>query len=181
MKKIEFLAASIPSEIMVMVEWSSSPINLVGMESRNKAIIQFSEKGAGYATHLDKSSPIIRHLDSLTKECVQANYNVGKPFVPIVELAKIALSSYFKECDAIINDISFKTEIDGTFYTASTGSLSFGYDSEMASFYAINNDSLTLVDYQLQLFQFLIKWHFWPNMPEGEQVVYVTDEFNPYK
>ena len=27
----------------------------------------------------------------------------------------------------------------------------------------------------------LIKWHFWPNMPEGESVVYVDDNFNPYK
>ena len=27
----------------------------------------------------------------------------------------------------------------------------------------------------------LIKWHFWPDMPEGEEVVYVTDNFNPYK
>ena len=29
--------------------------------------------------------------------------------------------------------------------------------------------------------QQLIKWHFWPNMPENEQIVYVTEEFNPYK
>ena len=27
----------------------------------------------------------------------------------------------------------------------------------------------------------LFKWHFWPGMPEGEEVVYVTDDFNPYK
>ena len=25
------------------------------------------------------------------------------------------------------------------------------------------------------------KWHFWPNMSEIEDVVYVTDKFNPYK
>jgi hypothetical protein len=27
----------------------------------------------------------------------------------------------------------------------------------------------------------LLKFHFWPNKPEGEEVVYVTNEFNPYK
>ena len=27
----------------------------------------------------------------------------------------------------------------------------------------------------------LIKWHFWPYMPENESVVYVDDNFNPYK
>ena len=27
----------------------------------------------------------------------------------------------------------------------------------------------------------LIEWGFWPDMPEGEEVIYVTEDFNPYK
>lgn len=32
--------------------------------------------------------PIVRSLNTLVKECVQKDYNNGKPFVPIVELLK---------------------------------------------------------------------------------------------
>jgi len=45
-----------------------------------------------------------------------------------------------------------------------------------------DEDSLVLSVYNVfSIFQQLIKWHFWPSMPEGEKVVYVSDEFNPYK
>ena len=45
-----------------------------------------------YYTDLELYAPIVRPLSDLTKECVQADYNNGEPFVPIVELLK---NSYF--------------------------------------------------------------------------------------
>ena len=47
--------------------------------------------GFNYDNHVttDKHIPIIRPLSDLTKECVQADYNNGEPFVPIEVIGKL--------------------------------------------------------------------------------------------
>jgi hypothetical protein len=46
-------------------------------------------------------------------------------------------------------------------------------------------DDLATVDEKLQVGSFhlimlLLKFYFWSNMPEGEEVIWVTNDFNPY-
>lgn len=122
--------------------------------------------------------PIVRPLESLTKECVQKDYNNGKPFVPIVELAKIAEGSDIK-----ILDYKQKQSAFGVRYIDRLGDKRvFAYHKE-ASTFAINSfdyDFFDICMYQLQLFQQLLKWHF-DLITEEYEKVYVTDEFNPYK
>lgn len=128
--------------------------------------------------------PIIRPLDSLTKECVQAGYNDGKPFIPIVELAKIAdpHSLYAKRIFFSNQLLRKLNSYSVVFYNK--GGLSemyFEYIVDEATFCMIDENGKRLVHNQFRLFQLLLKWHFWPNMPKGEEVVYVSENFNPYK
>lgn len=102
---------------------------------------------------------VARPLSDLTKPIVQANYNGGKPFVPIVELAKIC----FQNSNIVQNGIY--AEFRHFWLKFENGNF--------CSNGAVNN--------QLQLFLKLIEWHF-NLMDESEQFIDVnTLPENPYK
>ena len=174
MTKIEFLAASLPYGLKIMSidneVFTIHPYkDSIDMLSDNEHIsignlIQENEL-AGKRNEADPHIPIIRHLDTLTQECVQADYNDGKPFIPIVELANMSFD--FKNFKYIDGECVGSTGYEKVYFCLHKNGY---FDS---SYFKVKN--------QLQLFQHLLKWHFWPNKPEGEEVVYVTSEFNPYK
>ena len=179
MTKTEFLSASLP--------YGAKFINKVTYEDAVMLLhgVVFDEVLSQYGKFSIKDAkPIIRPLDSLTKECVQAGYNDGKPFIPIVELAKIAdpHSLYVKRIFFSNQLLKKLNSYSVVFYNK--GGLSemyFEYIVDEATFCMIDENGKRLVHNQFRLFQLLLKWHFWINMPESEEVVYVTDEFNPYK
>ena len=166
MTKTEFLAASLPYDLKVKIICGDGVY-----DTTNKLTIKNL-----YEFGISRFKPIIRPLDSLTKECAQSDYNEGKPFTPIVELAKLGQSQ-------IDNDIyTFdKWYNEGDFYiTECSGSKRLVFDGN--SFWYQNGwGHICVAQNQFQLFQQLLKWHFWLNMPEGEEVILVTDSFNPYK
>lgn len=128
--------------------------------------------------------PIIRNINDLANECCQLNYNGGKPFIPIVELAKLGTGQPYKkysiriENETIICSELAKSKLRTYFkYT----NIDFEYDIDDAGFCYCNADGRDFpVSNQLELFRFLFKCHFWPNKPESEEVVYVDKDFNPY-
>ena len=167
MTKQEFLAASLPYGLKVQHRNDTFKLAIF-------KLLIYSPNG-DYKDYI----PIIRPLDSLLKECVQSDYNDGKPFIPIVELVKIAEG-------ANIDVIKYerKNNISGVVYIDIDDIKSVFCYHEKISTFGINSvfdGRFHICTYQLQLFQQLLKWHFWPNMPEGEEVVLVTDEFNPYE
>ena len=134
MTKIEFLAMSLPSGLKV--QYHDRSFLEMTMLKINRAI--------------NFMFPVIRHPSALTEPCVQSNYNGGEPFIPIVELSKVAV------CDAerqfivsLLNNMHDRNKL------LRFAPLTFGH--------------------------LLIKWHFWPDMPENESVVYIDDNINPYK
>lgn len=48
----------------------------------------FDDGGYEYYTYIDDMRPVLRPMSDLYKEITDKDYNGGKPFVPIVELAK---------------------------------------------------------------------------------------------
>lgn len=166
MNKIEFLAASLPYCLYSYTPNRYEKICLVYDLNIKENIVNGDN---GYFIILDNIIPIIRPFSDLTKECVQSNYNDGKPFIPIVELAKEyysgidwGISEYGYCVDMKKKDVRFILE-DNTFYLAE-------------DYHYVGN-----IDNPLSLYQKLIRFHFWPNMKEDENVIYVTDDFNPYK
>jgi len=152
MNKIEFLAASLPYGLKFFYEGSDGYFKGDTLkDDYNQLETLFNINNLGYCedergNEIDEQfKPIIRHLDTLNRECIQADYNGGKPFIPIEEICKIR--GITKKNTSFLSDFKL----------------------------SINNETL-----RFDLMVLLIKWHFWPNMPEGEEVVYVTDEFNPY-
>lgn len=147
MKKIEFLAASLPYDLILLGNNGDEEYTAVlgGIQGDR----YYDESG----NEIEDFKPIIRPIDSLTKECVQADYNKGNPFIPIKELEILFPLWYF-----YLLDDNGKTVI---------GYRQCDYDND-----AIIEDMMLII-------QQLLKWHFWPNMPEGEEVVYVSNEFNP--
>ena len=153
MTKQEFLAASLPYGIKVLPTntnrygktYLNKPCLVRGMDidCYNQHYIN-TDAGLGWTPSffIYESKPIIRPITDITKLCIQANYNGGEPFVPIVKLAEM-----------------------------------FGYEIPTKIGELIAPISVEPFICVMQLF----KWHFWPGMPEGEEVVYVTDDFNPYK
>ena len=162
MTKTEFLAASLPYNLKVKMICGDGVY-----DTTNKLTIKNL-----YEFGISRFKPIIRPLDSLIKECVQADYNDGKPFVPIVDLAKMIIDLPDHNPYMQYNSVSAELHTDN-------------------SIFIIHKDRFTLFERdeyriitcpkQLQLFQQMLKWHFWPNMPENEEVVYVNENFNPYK
>lgn len=166
MTKQEFLAASLPYELILLGNYEKEEYTAVLGGIHGKRYYDPS------GNEIEDFKPIIRPLDSLTQECVQSDYNGGKPFVPIVELAKISGIAY--------NTHNYVVEADYRGYILNIGILEFVYNI-YGDFFCSIGIPYARVDNQLQLFQQLLKWHFWPNMPEGEEVVYVNENFNPYK
>ena len=174
MTKQEFLAASLPYGLKhQLTEKGIFNLDMEYPNSRNNCMkiigtcgedydLSDGDWGVGYID-IDEFKPIIRHPDTLTQECIQEDYNDGKPFIPIVELARIAFPQYcikFEDGRVLVD-----TDWD-------IASFNFNGKDFASDFFRVFN--------QLQLFQHLLKFHFWPNKPEGEEVVYVTETFNPY-
>ena len=158
MKKQEFLNMGW-NGLFVML--NDNPFKIYGIEEGSVKLVGSNDF---IRTSIKNVTPAIRHLDTLTQECVQADYNNGEPFIPIVELARMAFPRY-----------SITLGEGFAWVDTDWDNLKFIFnDSDF------NCEGRRIVN-QLQLFQQLIRWHYWPNMPEGEEVVYVTNEFNPYK
>jgi len=134
MNKIEFLSASLPYGLETMFD---------------KTVVRLTFTNVYSAVNNNQVTPIIRHLDSLAQECVQADYNDGRPFIPIVEFYSLT------SIDLELIDIN-------------------EWGEELVRLIKTNSP------FQLSQFQQLLKFHFWPNKPESEEVVYVSDSFNPY-
>jgi hypothetical protein len=149
MKKLEFLAASLPYGLKA--------------QFKEKEIKYYREKVVGTISGIYddcsivchdtvnacpiKFKPIIRPLSDLTKLCVQKDYNDGNPFKPIAEIQRRNDFIYTHNDQFVI------------------GVQQVYYMDELPTWVII----------------MLLKWHFWPDMPESEEVVCVTEEFNPYK
>lgn len=173
MNKIEFLATELPYKLKVTEGNPNDEYTYFGCWFETDIIND----------RIDKIIPIIRHIDDLTKECIQGDYNDGNPFIPIVELAKF---------ENLLEPISFDTMEDlSRGVRGCCAKDRFNHQWFMYSYrsgfsiwhkpHGESDHSPTLLENQLQLFQQLLKWHFWPNMPEGEKVIYVTNQYNPYK
>ena len=172
MTKIEFLAASLPyglkcnliGEYIKGTEFDDKPSMKVliigGIEYQaycdNRLEIECTDDDYIYNVPIEEVFPIIRHLDTLTQECVQADYNDGKPFIPIAKLFGMPSEEI---------EIKYKDEFSIEFK-----------NKRNRCFYSLHIPSISLKDAQ-----YLLQWHFWPNKPEGEEGVYISDEFNPYK
>ena len=179
MKKIEFLSASLPYGLKCITHASNNVKRIVSASFGNRIFFRVSyENQIDYPLPPQKILPIIRPLDSLTKECVQADYNGGKPFVPIIELLEIELEK--SVCRKYWKPTASHIEWKAVAWKAVNRTSCFGYNKRGAFFHTECGEYQYLYNYE-KLFQQLLKWHFWPNMPENEEVVYVTDEFNPYK
>ena len=126
----------------------------------------------------DETLPIIRDMSSLGKECIQADYNDGKPFIPIVELAKRAMEELGEKCEdngRIYSDTNRVSIFMNDWY--------FGVQSSIqgTDIFLFDNEKLGRVIDSFGFYLQLLKWHFYPNIPVGEEVVLITDNFNPYK
>lgn len=148
MNKIEFLSASLPYGLKLMDKFGIC--DMIGLEI-NECLFHASQSEYDwYSIYI--FTPIVRPISDLTKECIQADYNDGKPFVPIYHIDRLFGKHININCD-----------LSGNIYIRGK------YDS-----------GITVNDI-MPIFKQLLKWHFWPDMPEGENVVYVSETFNPYK
>ena len=185
MTKQEFLAASLPyGQKCYHFDGSRETEHICLIAEYRHDEFTIADNEQEYYLELKDMIPIIRPLDSLIKECIQSDYNEGKPFIPIVELAKIAEPySRYEKIISFSNQMLKKlNSYSVVFYNrGGLGEMYFEYIVDEATFCMIDENGKRLVHNQFRLFQLLLKWHFWPNMPEGEEVVYVTDDFNPYK
>ena len=77
MKKEEFLAMSLPFGLKMYKESLHGEI-----ETPYILTPEWLESALEF-----KNKPILHPLSDLTKECVQANYNDGKPFIPMAEIS----------------------------------------------------------------------------------------------
>lgn len=162
MTKTEFLSASLPYKIHLSRDGKkdggrlrdirvSNVIDLNGCRLPDRYNVRVGSKSI-YYNNIEDYIPIVRPLSDLTKECVQADYNNGKPFVPI----KI-----------ILNEI-----------TESWAKVGLNYPNDETGLY---NDIVSNINYcEYWIIKLLLKWHF-DLITEDCEKVYVTDEFNPYK
>lgn len=172
MIKEEFLAVNLPYKLKLKLRDEDDVVNMLGLEL-NEKMFHASESEYDWF-NISAYNPIIRDISTLTKSCIQADYNNGQPFIPIVELAKIEglhgiEMSVDEPCAFAFNlTVSFGYRNNNFF----KGEINYGQNKWIHDL-NINN--------YFKLYQQLLKWHFWPNMPEDEDVVYVDDNFNPYK
>lgn len=163
MTKIEFLSASLPYGLKVRVLCGDGVFDTTG-DLTVKSLYELGES---------RLTPIVRPLTDLIKECVQADYNEGRPFVPIVELARTAFDAENFNGYELINRERG--------YVLKYKDYEFLYHIDMQSFNFFKGSIPQIVPNQFQLFQLLFKWHF-NLMDEGVEVVEVnTLEVNPYK
>ena len=150
MNRFEFSAASLPHGLMFFYAGRDGDFKGDTLKDDYNELVPLSLiDSVGYCQDEkgneidDQFKPVVRHIDTLNKECVQADYNDGKPFIPVVKLGwtqKLFVHQWSESTtEAALANLSFEDGMQ------------------------------------------LLKFHFWPNKPEGEEVVYVSDEFNPYK
>ena len=122
-------------------------------------------RGRGY-----DCKPIVRQNEDLVREITQD----GKRIVPIVELAKKTTG----RDDIFVNEIVFNEE--GAFVR---------FDNDYVLGYALSENSFGIYDRhnviytvsnQLELFQMLLSWHFVPQRGLDWEVVYTSQDCDPY-
>ena len=81
MKRNEFLAISLPYGLKICdyYDFDRFSISTLGGIQNGS---YYDKEGS----EMENFKSIVRPLDSLTKKCIQADYNDGNPFIPIVEL-----------------------------------------------------------------------------------------------
>lgn len=172
MTKQEFISMSLPHDLCVVFKEDSGRIT--GLDFFNEEIYILYKKRYEIAMPLQDVVPIIRPFSDLYKECVQSDYNDGKPFIPIIELAKICFKNTGWDKD-------IRVEENCNCYTYSESSnLVFRYNEDYGFIYRCDNQIKPAYN-QLKLIQEFIKMHFWPNLSKEEQVMYLTQSFDPYK
>ena len=179
MTKKEFIAIGQCYGLLLQLKGSNSIVTtkeiiLYDNEIRPKEHQLFNHSYFPY----DKVVPIIRDMSSLDKECVQSDYNEGNPFIPIVELAKRAMEKLGEKCEdngRIYSDTNWVSIFMNDWY--------FGVQSSIqgTDIFLFDNEKLGRVIDSFGFYLQLLKWHFYPNIPVGEEVVLITDNFNPYK
>lgn len=177
MNKEEFLAASLPYNLKCSCSLDNKIFNLIGFTSIvNFDIVrlQITNDETQTVCLAQDAIPIIRPMSELTERCIQANYNDGKPFVPIIELAKMyfPLADDWSVEDGICSCGSFEHFVfkDGVFQHWND------YDGcECEDCMGECKIPHQPVKNQLKLFQKLLQWHFWPDMPEDEKVLYMSN------
>lgn len=167
MNKQEFLTASLTNNLKVKILCGDGVFDTIDTLTI----------GNLYELGFNRITPIVRPLDSLTKECVQADYNDGKPFIPIVELLNI----FNKNANSIYAPNSPSLEIDYYHNRQAEYFCAWYKVTEDVRMNILTLSSKFQYNYPFWTIKYLLEWHFWPNMPESEEVVLVTDEFNPYK
>lgn len=167
MTRQEYLCSSIPSKLKLL--YPKEVVHKITIQEEEVRTI--SPYLVHSATKDSRVKPIVRKLDDITKECVQSNYNDGKPFIPMVEFAKIAYPN---------NKIIFSDELcfidSELIYDFSFSDAEF----KTSHFRGSNRMDLIHTPNQLKLLQQLIKWHF-DLITEDCEKIYVTDKLNPYK
>lgn len=180
MNRKEYFGSCLSYGLKVMRPDGKTIQQIYGIDKYN---LHFYEQGDIRYGDINKSVPIVRSLDDLLKECTQSDYNEGNPFIPMLELAKMKGWSW-----GVIKD--GKCYVTQILYGGTSFTETFHY-SDNEGFYTITDDDYYTGDEHkvekvgikfnhFLLYQQLLKWHFWPNMPEGEKVVLVTETFNTY-
>lgn len=119
-------------------------VNGISLDDDGSLNIEFlHDDDLWYSNWMNKVFPLLRPLSDLTKT-IKVN---GEEFVPLVELAKIALPTEYELGDFWV--------LNG--YVGSYGGLTFGYTHE--GFY-ISDRSFHEQCNQLVLFKKLYEWHF---------------------
>lgn len=88
---------------------------------------------------------------------------------PLSDLTKPIVQANYNNGEPFVPNDEIEKIFGGRLYMAN----GLRMENEYAEAYSVNE--------AMDIIQLLLSWHFWPNMPENEQVVYVTDEFNPYR
>ena len=186
MNKIEFLAASLPYGLMFFYKGSDGDFKGDTLKDDYNQLETLSIIGSsGYCQDEkgneidDQFKPVIRHIDTLDKECVQADYNDGKPFIPMYELLKT--QGFSVGC---MSKWEFIYHPKNKSAVATNGDWMLRYMGEEDSFFLNGlkdwNKKHQKSRKQLTMFQLILKWHFWPDMPDGEEVIYFSAEFKAF-
>lgn len=137
-------------------EYELSSIDLLGYESLTGINVM---QQSAELFHFEDVQFKMRPLSSLTKEITVGDYNDGKPFVPIIELAKILFD------DIKWQDGGFELVEDNKVYFHSYESVNhFWYDFELELFMVdLNGEECICGTFteMKQIIEFLCKCHIW--------------------
>lgn len=123
--------------------------------------------------HQENSFPVLRPLSDLTKEITHRGYNNDQPFIPLVELAKIAFPNH--KGWSMWNNIAV--------WKGSNGLIAIKFHwSESESYFMCSTKIGGCVKYLPDLFDILHLWHFdTRNLIEKSEAIDAnTLDINPY-